>query len=127
MVLVVKNLPANAGEAGGGGSIPGSLRSSGGGHGNPLQYSCLENPWTEEPGGLQSTGSHRVGHDWSNLAQLHMHGTLLKISAVRFAVVYFSALGRSFQFSIYSLAVEAFPVLFEMLIFLLGIFCFVVH
>ena len=38
---VVKNLPANAGDAG---SIPGSGRSSGGGHGNPLQYSCLENP-----------------------------------------------------------------------------------
>ena len=97
------------------------------GNGNPLQYCSLEIPLSEEPGGLQSTGSHRVGHDWSNLAQLHMHGTLLKISAVRFAVVYFSALGRSFQFSIYSLAVEAFPVLFEMLIFLLGIFCFVVH
>ena len=30
---------------------------------NPLQYSCLENPWTEEPGGLQSMGSERVGHD----------------------------------------------------------------
>ena len=28
-----------------------------------LQYSCLENPWAEEPGGLQSIGSHRVGHD----------------------------------------------------------------
>ena len=38
---VVKNLPANAGDAG---SIPGSGRSSGGGHGNALQYSCLENP-----------------------------------------------------------------------------------
>ena len=33
------------------------------GNGNPLQYSCLENPWTEEPGGLQSVGSLRVGHD----------------------------------------------------------------
>ena len=30
----------------------------------PLQYSHLENPWTQEPGGLQSMGSHRVGHDW---------------------------------------------------------------
>ena len=38
---VVKNLPANAGDAG---SIPGSGRSPGGGHGNPLQYSSLENP-----------------------------------------------------------------------------------
>ena len=84
-------------------------------------------PCTGEPGGVRSIGSHRVGHDCSNLACLHMHGTLLRISAVWFVVVYFSALGRSFQFSIYSLAVEAFPVLSGMLIFLLGIFCFVVH
>ena len=34
-----------------------------GGHGNPPQYSCLENPWTEEPGGLQSVGSQRAGHE----------------------------------------------------------------
>ena len=33
------------------------------GNGTPLQYSCLENPWTEEPGRLQSMGSLRVGHD----------------------------------------------------------------
>ena len=38
------------------GSIPGLGRSLERGHGNPLQYSCLENPWTEEPGGLQSRG-----------------------------------------------------------------------
>ena len=44
-------------------SIPGSGRSPGGGHGYPLQYSCLENSWTEEPGGLQSMRSQRVGHD----------------------------------------------------------------
>ena len=37
-------------------------------NGNPLQYSCLENPWTEEPGGVLSIGSHRVRHDWSHLA-----------------------------------------------------------
>ena len=38
-------------------------RSPGGGHGNPLQYSCLKNPHgQEEPGGLQSMGSQRVGH-----------------------------------------------------------------
>ena len=40
VTLEVKNLPANAGDVG---SIPGSGRSPGGGHGNPLQYSCLEN------------------------------------------------------------------------------------
>ena len=39
---MVKNLPANAGDVRDGGSIPGSGRSSGEGHGNPLQYSCLE-------------------------------------------------------------------------------------
>ena len=33
------------------------------GDGTPLQYSCLENPWTEEPGRLQSMGSLRVRHD----------------------------------------------------------------
>ena len=33
------------------------------GNGNPLQYSCLEIPWIEEPGGLQSVGLQRVGHD----------------------------------------------------------------
>ena len=37
------------------GSVPGLARSPGGGHGSPLQYSCLENPWTEEPGGVQSS------------------------------------------------------------------------
>ena len=41
---VVKNLPANAGGSRDEGSIPGSGRSPGGGNGNPLQYSCLENP-----------------------------------------------------------------------------------
>ena len=44
VALVVKNLPANAGNARDAGSIPGSGRSPGGGHGNPLQYPCLENP-----------------------------------------------------------------------------------
>ena len=44
VVLVVKNLPANAGDAREMGSIPGSRRSPGRGYGNPLQYSCLENP-----------------------------------------------------------------------------------
>ena len=110
-----------------------SVRSPGGGHGNPLQYSCLENsmdrgawqatvhgvieldtteklshewlwhphsfgkipwrrawqptpgflsgesPWTEEPSGLQSTESQRVGQDWSNLA--HKHAWRVRIPA----------------------------------------------
>ena len=45
-----------------------SLSCIGEGNGNPLQCSCLENPRDEDPGGLPSVGSHRVGHDWSNLA-----------------------------------------------------------
>ena len=47
------------------GSIPRLGRSPGGGHGNPLQYSCLENPHGEEPGRLQSTGWQRIRHDWA--------------------------------------------------------------
>ena len=46
------------------GSIPGLGRSPGRGHGNLLQYSCLENPHGQRrPSGLQSMGSQRVGHD----------------------------------------------------------------
>ena len=41
---MIKNPPANAGDTRDEGSIPGSGRSPAGGHGNPLQYSCLENP-----------------------------------------------------------------------------------
>ena len=44
MALVVKNLPAGAGDVKDVGSIPRSGRSPGGGDANPLQYSCLENP-----------------------------------------------------------------------------------
>ena len=61
-MLVVKNLPDNAGIIRDVDLIPGSGSSPGGGHGNPLQYSCLENPMTEEPGGLWSTGSQTFRH-----------------------------------------------------------------
>ena len=44
MALMVKNLPADAGDIRDPGSVPESGKSPGGGHGNPLQYSCLENP-----------------------------------------------------------------------------------
>ena len=54
---VVKNSPANAGDIGDAGSIPRLGRPPGEGNGNPLQHSCLENPMTEEPDRLQSTGS----------------------------------------------------------------------
>ena len=54
--------PANAGDAGALACFSGSGIFPGEGNGNPLQYSCY-NPWTEEPGGLQSQGSQRIGHD----------------------------------------------------------------
>ena len=57
---MVKNPPANAEDATDAGSIPGSGRSPGGGHGNPLQYSCLENPMDR---GVWWATVHRVGHD----------------------------------------------------------------
>ena len=57
---MVKHLPANAGDTG---SIPGPGRSTGEGNGYLLQYSCLGNPMVVEPGGLQSVGSQRAGHD----------------------------------------------------------------
>ena len=60
---MVKNLPANAGDTRDVGLIPGLGISPGGGNGNPLQYSCLENPMEEEPGGLHPMGLHRVGHN----------------------------------------------------------------
>ena len=62
MALVVKNLSANAGDMRDVGWIPEVGRSPGAGHGNPLQCFCLKNLMDREPSGLQSIGSHRVGH-----------------------------------------------------------------
>ena len=61
--LSSKEPTCKVGDTGDEGSVPVSERSLGGGHGNPLQCSCLEIPWTEEPGGLQSRGPHRVKDD----------------------------------------------------------------
>ena len=63
-----KQSACNAGDPG---LISASERSPGGGHGNLLQYSCLENP-TEEPGRVQSRESQRVRHD----KQLRTQGTV---------------------------------------------------
>ena len=64
VALVVKKPPANAGDTRDVGLIPGLGRSPGGGHGTPLQHSCLENP--TDRGASQAACSpwgHRVGHD----------------------------------------------------------------
>ena len=59
---MVKNLPANATDIGVAVLIPGWGRSPGGGNGNPVQYSCLENSMDRGAGRLQSIGSQRVEH-----------------------------------------------------------------
>ena len=63
VALMVKNPSAKAGDARDASSIHGSGRSPGEGTGDPLQCSCWRIPWTEEPGGLQSTGSQRVRYN----------------------------------------------------------------
>ena len=69
---VVKSPSANVGDVRDLGLIPGSGRSPGEGNSNPLQYS--EVPRTEEPSGLQSLGSQRVGQDWACTGmRVHTH------------------------------------------------------
>ena len=63
--LVVKSIPAQAGDVRDAGLIPGSGRSPGGGHGNPLQYTCLENP-------------HGQGTWWSTVHRVTKSRTQLK-------------------------------------------------
>ena len=60
---MVKNLPAGVGDTGDEGLIPGSGRSPEIESGNLSSILAWKVPWREEPGGLQSTGSQRVGHD----------------------------------------------------------------
>ena len=75
VALVVKTPPADAGDPGDAGLIPGLERSPGGGHGNSLQYSCLENPmdrgawWATVHGVAQSrTRLKRLStHAWSRM------------------------------------------------------------
>ena len=70
MVLVVKNLPANAGDVRDKGSIPGLGRSPGEGNGYPLQYCCLENPM--DRGAWRAT-VYRVAQSHTRLKQLSTH------------------------------------------------------
>ena len=75
--LVVKNLPANAGDIRDLGSIPGLGRSPGRGHGNPLQFSCLGNPmdrgawWDYSPYGYKESDPTEV--TWHAHAHTHTH------------------------------------------------------
>ena len=62
-----KNFALNAGDLG---AIPGSGRFPGGGYGNPLWYSCLENPMNR--GAWQATG-HGAAKSWTQLSNFHFH------------------------------------------------------
>ena len=73
---MVKNPPDNAGDVRDWGSIPGSGRSPGGGLGNPLQYSCLDNP---TDGGPWQATVHRVTENWTRLKRLRTHTRTLLI------------------------------------------------
>ena len=64
VALVVKNPPANAGDVRDAGLVPGLGRSLGGGHGNPLQYSCLENPMD------RAAWSSPWGHTESDMTEM---------------------------------------------------------
>ena len=70
VVLVVKNLPANAEDIRDTGSIPGLERSPGGGHGNPLQYSCLENSIDK---GAWQAAVHSTAKSQTQLKSLSAH------------------------------------------------------
>ena len=76
VALVVKNLPANAGDKREVGLIPGSGRSLGGGHGNPLQYSCLKNHM--ERGAWQATVHRVAGSDMAEATD-HTHTNVKRI------------------------------------------------
>ena len=70
MALVLKNLSANVGDVRDMSPIPGSGRSPGGGHGNPLQYSCLENPIDRR---VWWAIVHSVAQNQTQPKQLSMH------------------------------------------------------
>ena len=79
VVLVIKNLPANAGDERETGSIPGSGRSPGGGHGNLLQYSDLQNPMVR---GAWRAVVHRV--IWSQIQLKWLSMYVCKVMLGRF-------------------------------------------
>ena len=75
---MVKNLPANAGDTGNEGLIPGLGKSPGEGNGNPLQYSCLENPmdrgaWQATVHGVKKSRTRLSTHAFFSLILFHVY------------------------------------------------------
>ena len=79
VMLVVKNTPAKARVKRDTGSLPGSGRSSGGGNGNPLQYSCLVNRMDRGTGRATDIGLQRVRYDWSKHSTRNKGGNTGKL------------------------------------------------
>ena len=104
---MVKSPPANEGNVRDVGSVPGSGRSPAGQHGNLLQYYCLENPMDRGAWRLQSIGSQRVRHDWSDLACIHAQRKL-------------TAQGRQWSVQLWLLNLPSQPLWFASPVFLLG-------
>ena len=77
VVLMVKNLPTKARDSREKISIPGSGRSPGGGHGNPLQCSCLENPTDRK---AWRAIVHRVSKSWTRVKRLNYMPTYAEAS-----------------------------------------------
>ena len=80
---MVKNPPASAVDARDMGSIPGEGRCPEGGNDNPLQYSCLEIPWTEEPDRLEFIGLQRAGHNLATKQQKQLGNKTVQSSSVQ--------------------------------------------
>ena len=114
VTLMVKNLPAIAGDIREIGSIPGPGRSPGERHGNPLQYSCLENPmYREEPDGLWSKGWQRVTHNWVTkhsyavyIAELSLHEPHFEINRRVPQIFFLSSLSHKYRLSTISSSTE---------------------
>ena len=125
MAQVINILPANPGDMG---SILGLGRSPGEGNSNPLQYSCWEIPWTEEPGRLQSMGSQRVRHDLSTKQVHYIYSvTTLQMSPSSDFFILVIVL-FSFLFSIWFFSFYFFPAVFCLFICFKGNHnCFLKH
>ena len=81
VALVVKNQPSNAGDVRDSGLIPGSGRTPGGGHGHPLQYSCLDDPMDR---GAWRAMVHKVRKSQTQLKWLSTHALLKNTEALSF-------------------------------------------
>ena len=93
MALVVKNLPANAGDISDAGSFLGQEDPLEKGMATRSSILTWRIPWTEEPDRLQSIGVQRVGHDWSGLACTHL---FYKTSKVRIKIMSFFSSAATF-------------------------------